>query len=211
MKRPKQLEETIIDTFTRLSPAIEVRQNFRGRDVVNTLERVSRALGCPQTIRLDNGPEFISKELDLWAFVRSVTLDFSRPGKPTDNAFIESLNGKFRAECLNANRFLSLDEARRKCEAWRRDCFSHFTGSSEISLSHGKRAISSIAEGATTCASSSPLRDPSLTLCGWLSPKAPSQTPAGRTGAATKVGGKSTTRSDRTARSATKYPQCFTG
>jgi putative transposase len=75
---------TIIDTFTRLSPAIEVRQNFRGRDVVNTLERVSRALGCPQTIRLDNGPEFISKELDLWAFMRGVTLDFSRPGKPTD-------------------------------------------------------------------------------------------------------------------------------
>ena len=67
------------------------------------------------------GPEFISKEVDLWAFMRGVTLDFSRPGKPTDNAFIESLNGKFRAECLNANWFLSLDEARRKCEAWRRD------------------------------------------------------------------------------------------
>jgi putative transposase len=62
-----------------------------------------------------------SPELDLWAFMRGVTLDFSRPGKPTDNAFIESLNGKFRAECLNANWFLSLDEARRKCEAWRRD------------------------------------------------------------------------------------------
>jgi SAM-dependent methyltransferase len=59
------------------------------------------------------GPEFISKELDLWAFMRGVTLDFSRPGKPTDNAFVESLNGKFRAVCLNANWFLSLDEARR--------------------------------------------------------------------------------------------------
>ena len=112
---------TIIDTFTRLSPAIEVRQSFRGSDVVDTLERVIREIGCPTTIRLDNGPEFISKELDLWAFIRGVTLDFSRPGKPTDNAFIESLNGKFRAECLNANWFLSLDEARRKCEAWRRD------------------------------------------------------------------------------------------
>jgi putative transposase len=112
---------TIVDTFTRLSPAIEVRQNFRGIDVVDTLERVRQEIGCPKTIRLDNGPEFISKELDLWAFMRGVTLDFSRPGKPTDNAFIESLNGKFRAECLNANWFLSLDEARRKCEAWRRD------------------------------------------------------------------------------------------
>jgi putative transposase len=112
---------TIVDTFTRLSPAIDARQNFRGGDVVETLERVSRQLGYPKTIRLDNGPEFISKELDLWAFMHDVTLDFSRPGKPTDNAFIESLNGKFRAECLNANWFLSLDEARRKCEAWRRD------------------------------------------------------------------------------------------
>jgi putative transposase len=112
---------TIIDTFTRLSPAIEVRQSFRGSDVVETLERASQDIGCPKTIRLDNGPEFISKELDLWAFLRGVTLDFSRPGKPTDNAFIESMNGKFRAECLNANWFMSLDEARRKCEAWRRD------------------------------------------------------------------------------------------
>ena len=111
----------VVDIFTRLSPAIDVRQNYRGVDVVATLERVAREIGYPKTIRLDNGPEFISKELDLWAFVHGVTLDFSRPGKPTDNAFIESLNGKFRAECLNANWFLSLDEARRKCEAWRRD------------------------------------------------------------------------------------------
>jgi putative transposase len=112
---------TIVDTFTRVSPAIDVRQNFRGMDVVETLERASRDIGYPKTIRLDNGPEFISRELDLWAFLHGVTLDFSRPGKPTDNAFIESLNGKFRAECLNANWFLSLDEARRKCEAWRID------------------------------------------------------------------------------------------
>ena len=89
------------DTFTRLSPAIEVRQNFRATDVVETLERASRQFGRPEIIRLDNGPEFVSKELDLWAFMHGVTLDFSRPGKPTDNAFIESLNGKFRAECLN--------------------------------------------------------------------------------------------------------------
>ena len=112
---------TVVDTFTRLSPAIDVRQNYRGCDVVETLERVSGEIGYPTTIRLDNGPEFISKDLDLWAFMKGVTLDFSRPGKPTDNAFIESLNGKFRAECLNANWFLNLDEARRKCEDWRRD------------------------------------------------------------------------------------------
>ena len=72
---------TVVDTFTRLSPAIEVRQQFRGADVAETLERVSREIGYPKTIRLDNGPEFISRELDLWAFMRGVTLDFSRPGK----------------------------------------------------------------------------------------------------------------------------------
>ena len=112
---------TIVDTFTRMAPAIDVRRSYRGSNVVETLERVSLEIGYPKTIRLDNGPEFISKDLDLWAFMKGVTLDFSRPGKPTDNAFIESLNGKFRAECLNVNWFLSLDEARRKCEAWRRD------------------------------------------------------------------------------------------
>ena len=89
--------------------------------------RLYRELGLqlrnktPKTIRVDNGPEFVSKELDLWAFMRGVTLDFSRPGKPTDNSFIESFNGKFRAACLNANWFLSPDDARQECEAWRRD------------------------------------------------------------------------------------------
>ncbi len=104
---------TIVDTFTRLAPAIDVRPSYRGVDVVATLDRVTAELGYPKTIRLDNGPEFISKELDLWAFVHDVTLDYSRPGKPTDNAFVESLNGNCRAECLNANWFMTLDEATR--------------------------------------------------------------------------------------------------
>ena len=78
-------------------------------------------MGFPATIRVDQGSEFVSRDLDLWAYQRGVTLDFSRPGKPTDNAFIESFNGKFRAECLNAHWFMTLDDARRKCEAWRRD------------------------------------------------------------------------------------------
>jgi hypothetical protein len=89
-------------------------------DVVATLERAAIDSGLPKTIRLDNGPEFVSKELDLWAFMCGLTLDFSQPSKPTDNA-IESFNGKFRTECLNANWFLGLDVARQKCEAWRRD------------------------------------------------------------------------------------------
>jgi len=88
---------------------------------VRVLEGVCKEVGFPATIRVDQGSEFVSRDLDLWAYQRGVTLDFSRPGKPTDNAFIESFNGKFRAECLNAHWFMTLDDARRKCEAWRRD------------------------------------------------------------------------------------------
>ena len=93
---------TIIDNFTRVSPAIDVRMSYRGADVVATLERIAQAYGRPKQIRLDNGPEFISKDLDLWGWLHGIKLDFTRPGKPTDNAFAESFNGKFRAECLNA-------------------------------------------------------------------------------------------------------------
>jgi putative transposase len=112
---------TVVDAFTRFSPAIEPRRSWRGSDVVAVLDRISRQHGFPRTIRVDQGPEFISKDLDLWAYRRGVILDFSRPGKPTDNAYIESLNGKFRAECLNVHWFTSLDEMRRICEDWRRD------------------------------------------------------------------------------------------
>ena len=111
---------TIVDIFSRFSPAVEPRFNFRGADVVEILEGVGRQVGFPAMIRVDQGSEFVSRDLDLWAYQRGVMLDFSRPGKPTDNAFIESFNGKFRAECLNAHWFMSLDDARRKCEAWRR-------------------------------------------------------------------------------------------
>jgi putative transposase len=112
---------TIVDTFSRFSPAVEPRFSFSGADVVEVLEGVCKEVGFPATIRVDQGSEFVSRDLDLWAYQRGVTLDFSRPGKPTDNAFIESFNGKFRAECLNAHWFMTLDDARRKCEAWRRD------------------------------------------------------------------------------------------
>jgi putative transposase len=111
---------TIVDTFSRFSPALEPRLSFRGTDVVEVLERVGREVGLPATIRVDQGTEFVSRDLDLWAYQRGVTLDFSRPGKPTDNAYIEAFNGRFRAECLNAHWFLSLADAREKMEDWRR-------------------------------------------------------------------------------------------
>jgi putative transposase len=111
---------TIVDTFSRFSPVIDPRLSYRGEDVVQTLERVCKMLGYPKTIRVDQGSEFVSRDLDLWAYHRGVILDFSRPGKPTDNSFIESFNGKFRAECLNTHWFMNLDDARSKMEEWRR-------------------------------------------------------------------------------------------
>ena len=112
---------TIVDTYSRYSPATDPRFSYPGEDVVQTLERVCREVGYPRTIRVDNGSEFISRDLDLWAYTHDVTMDFSRPGKPTDNAYIESFNGSLRAECLNTHWFMSLDDAREKLEVWRRD------------------------------------------------------------------------------------------
>lgn len=111
---------TVVDIFSRFSPAIDPRFTYRGEDVVRILEQVCAGVGYPATIRVDQGSEFVSRDLDLWAYARGVTLDFSRPGKPTDNAFIEAFNGRFRAECLNAHWFMSLEDARQKMEAWRR-------------------------------------------------------------------------------------------
>ena len=112
---------TIVDTFSKLSPAIEVRTRYTGADVVNTLERITQDYGVPKSIRVDQGPEFISKDLDLWAYMNGVILDFSRPGKPTDNAFAEAFNGKVRAECIDQNWFLSIEDARLKCETYRHE------------------------------------------------------------------------------------------
>lgn len=111
---------TIIDNFSRQCLAIEVNRSFRADQVVGAMEylRLFRGLK-PERIMLDNGSEFISKALDKWAYQNGVTLDFSRPGKPTDNPFIESFNGSFRDECLNTSWFLSLDDAREKIEDWR--------------------------------------------------------------------------------------------
>ena len=94
------------------------RFSYRAENVVATLERVCAKLGIPKTIRVDQGSEFVSRDLDLWAYAKGVTLDFSRPGKPTDNPFIEALNGRFRSECLNTHWFLTLADAAEKMEAW---------------------------------------------------------------------------------------------
>ena len=112
---------TLVDNFTRESLAIEVDTHLGGHRVVEVLQHIGLARNLPRTIRVDNGPEFISKVLDQWAYLNGVELDFSRPGKPTDNAFIEAFNGRLREECLNENWFLSLEDATEKIEAWRRE------------------------------------------------------------------------------------------
>jgi putative transposase len=109
----------IVDDFSRENPAIEVDTSLPGQRVVRVLERLRELRGVPEEIVSDNGPEFTGRALDEWAYRHGVKLHFIEPGKPTQNAYIESFNGKLRDECLNANYFLSLDDARRKIEAWR--------------------------------------------------------------------------------------------
>ena len=110
---------TVVDHYTRESPAIEVDLSLPGARVAQVLDRVGGRRGLPRSIRVDNGPEFTGRALDEWAHRRGVKLEFIRPGKPVENAFIESFNGRIRQECLNQHWFLDLDDARRTIEAWR--------------------------------------------------------------------------------------------
>ena len=111
----------IVDDFTRECVAIEVDRSLPGLRVTRVLDRLHAALGLPQTIVVDNGPEFTGRTLDAWAYAHSVTLRFIRPGKPIENAYVESFNGKFRDECLNEHWFVSLVDAKAAIEAWRVD------------------------------------------------------------------------------------------
>jgi putative transposase len=112
---------TIVDNFSRVSPRLWAGRQAKATDVVNALGSAVAEFGCPQRIRLDNGSQFTSKEMDLWAYANDVVLDFSRPGKPTDNAYSEAFNSRFRLECLNQHWFLDIEDARAKIEAWRQD------------------------------------------------------------------------------------------
>jgi len=110
---------TVVDNVSRVSPAIEVAFSLKGGQVVAVLDRLKATVGVPKRLAVDNGPEFISKALDAWTYRNGVPLEFSRPGKPTDNAFVESFTGHFRQECLDQHWFASLEEARQIIEAWR--------------------------------------------------------------------------------------------
>lgn len=109
----------VVDDFTKECLAIEVDTSLPGRRVVSVLERLAEWRGLPQSVTVDNGPEFISKALDEWAYRQKLRLRFIEPGKPQQNAYIESFNGKFRDECLNEHWFLSMRHAREVIAAWR--------------------------------------------------------------------------------------------
>ena len=112
---------TIGDDYSRECPAIEVDTSFGGARVVSVLERLAETRGLPETITMDNGPEFAGRHLDEWAFRKGIKLNFIRPGKPIENAFAESFNGRLRDECLNTNWFMNLKHAKEVIEEWRED------------------------------------------------------------------------------------------
>ena len=112
---------TVIDQWSRWSPILEVGSSMSGQRVAEALDRVIVAHGTPVSITVDHGTEFTSRALDEWAYRRGVKLDFTCPGKPTQNGHIESFNGRLRDECLNTHQFLSIEDAKRRIEAWRHD------------------------------------------------------------------------------------------
>ena len=112
---------TVLDDFTKESLAIEVDTSLSGLRVTRVLDRIIAERGNPDGLRLDNGPEFTSRCFIAWAEQRGVPLIYIQPGKPVQNSYIESFNGRFRDECLNANWFENLVDARRQIEAWRLD------------------------------------------------------------------------------------------
>ena len=109
----------IVDDYTRECLVLEVDTSLPGARVVAVLERLAEIRGLPGSITVDHGPELESQVLDAWAYQRGVRLAFIRPGKPVDNCYIESFNGRFRDECLNEHWFLSMRHARSTIETWR--------------------------------------------------------------------------------------------
>jgi putative transposase len=112
---------SVVDEYTRKCFRIEVDTSINSVRVARILTEVGQMEGLPEVIIIDNGPEFIGNALDAWAYKRGVKLTFIRPGKPVENAYIESFNGRFRDECLNENWFLTLEHARGIIEKWRID------------------------------------------------------------------------------------------
>ena len=112
---------TVVDDFTRTCLAIDVDTSIGGRRVAQVLQRLIETRGTPARLVTDNGPEFISRALDAWPYAHGIELHFIEPGKPNQNAYVESVNGRMRDECLNEHWFMSLGQARETIETWRQD------------------------------------------------------------------------------------------
>ena len=112
---------TVIDTFTRENLALHVARSIPSAVVTEVLEKVISERGQPEVIQVDNGSEFTSNHFDAWAYLRGIQIDFIRPGRPVENAYIESFNGRLRDECLNTEWFSSLEDARRSIKLWQQE------------------------------------------------------------------------------------------
>jgi putative transposase len=150
---------TIVDNCTRECVAIEVDTSITGKRVAAVLSRLAELRGLPASITVDHGPEFEGQVLDAWAYAQCVTLSFIRPGKPVENAYIESFNGRFRDECLNEHWFITMAQARGTIEAWRLEYNTERPHSSlgdltpeefaRRSLARGKDAVSLTADSSS--------------------------------------------------------------
>ena len=147
---------TVVDQFTRECLCLHADTSLSGEKVAAALSKVVALRGAPQSITVDNGTEFCSKAMDLWAYANGVHLDFIRPGRPVENGYIESFNGKLRDECLNVEVFFSLADARNKLALWRED-YNHHRPHSAL----GDRTPASFAD-AWTGQSAIALRVPEL-------------------------------------------------
>ena len=144
---------TVVDQWSRQSPILEVASSLSGAAVGVALDRVLTAGAPPRSITVDHGTEFMSRALEDWAYQRGVQLDFIRPGKPVENAFIESFNGRLRDECLNVHQFTSIEDAKAKIEAWRVDynqrrphsSLGHLTPNEFVAQRQAMRTVEAVA------------------------------------------------------------------
>lgn len=116
---------TVVDQYTRECLCLVADQSLTGEKVTQALELVVFQRGAPRSITVDNGSEFASRAMDAWAYRHGILLDFIRPGKPVENGFIESFNGRLRDECLNVEVFFTLEDVREKLTRWREEYNHH--------------------------------------------------------------------------------------
>ena len=115
---------TVVDQYTRECLCVHAERSQTGKKVAEQLSRIIARQGAPESITSDNGSEFVGKAMEAWSYQNGVKLHFIRPGKPVENAFVESFNGRLRDECLNAEVFFDIADARLKLEQWQTD-FNH--------------------------------------------------------------------------------------